>query len=88
MYSPHILSKAQMCCLGNNGLRSQTLKQITVLVVLRVTLKQSFAFPIFVLGYKNMRKLNVGKFSIQYLLSYPPGTIICLCVSIISILST
>lgn len=76
-----------MLYLGNNGLRSQILKQITVLVVLRVMLKQSFAFPIFVLGYKNMRKLNVGKFSIQYLLSYPPATVLCLCVSIICILS-
>ena len=66
---------------------SQVLKQVTVLVVLCITLKQSFAFsPLshFVLEYKSIWKINVGEFSILDVLSCPPDTILCLCASFLS----
>lgn len=71
---------------GNNALMSQIVKQVTVLFFLWVMLDQSFAFsPLFVMRYKSIIKLNVGRFSLQYTLSCPPGTIPRICISFISL---
>ena len=65
---------------------SQVLEQMAVLVVLYIMLKQSFAFFLpFVLRYKSMCKINEVEFSIQYLLSLPAITILCLCDSFFSL---
>ena len=50
---------------GNSDSMIQILKQVTVLVVLCVMLKQSFAFFIpFGLGYISIQKINIGRFII------------------------
>ena len=72
--------------LGINDLMFQVLMQVTVLVIFCVMLKQSLSFFLpFVLGYKNVWKINGGKFNIQYSLNFPAGTILCLCVSFLSL---
>ena len=60
---------------------SQSIKQVTVLVVLCIMLKQSFAFfPHLYWGIK-----VYGELSMLEMLSCPPDTLPCLCVSFLSL---
>ena len=77
--------KYQMLCSGINDLMSQVLKQVTVLVIFCVMLKQFCLPTTFVLEYKSVWKINVGEFSIQCSLSSLSITTLCLCVSFLSL---
>ena len=75
----------------NNDSMSQVSGQVTVLVVLGIMLKQSFAFsPVSYWGIKVYGKINRFRtqnleFSMQDPLSCPPDTILCICDSLFSL---